>query len=302
MNSQPLRVTLQQLPRMLTAIMTVTVLVLSAVPGISQESVIVTPQIPAPRPVTCLAFSPDGSALAAAHGASVEIWDLQEARIRNFIEHQAPVISVSFAAATGMVYSLGSDHSLKKTDPVRGTTTEFLALNSGEYSPPFSMASALAVSADGATIAATGTYGVVLSVNGTTRFLSPGFFGYTDDYALTTGHFLRTVALSSDGSRLAVGTGDGKIYWYDIRRNRVVQEFQASDQPANLHVSHDGRILYISTLSAIQMYDTLSRRVVQNISGVWAACSSLSTVNNTLAVTSSEERRVGKQGRKGWKA
>ncbi|MFE9104630.1 protein kinase domain-containing protein [Actinomadura geliboluensis] len=146
----------------------------------------------------------------------------------------------------------------------------------GPVGPPPNLAdilgTAMAVSADGKSIASGNTYGQI-SVWSGGRWAGPFEGG--------PGSMLNVMAFSPDGRTLATGGGaqtqistpvvDGKVQLWDARTGRMLAVLgDSSQQVASLAFSPDGRTLAAGMGAAVHLFDTASRRdlgVLDNPSG-----------------------------------
>lgn len=66
--------------------------------------------------INCLAFSPDGSTLAANHGNDIKLWDLATGAVATPGQHEKPVRSFSYSADGSLLASGGEDGQIKLWD------------------------------------------------------------------------------------------------------------------------------------------------------------------------------------------
>jgi WD40 repeat protein len=119
-----------------------------------------------PLGLLCVAFRPDGAAVASAHGTNrgpspIQLWDVSTGKtVANFAGHSTYVRRLTFFPDASRLASLGDDGVLKLWD--LASTEEVLTLVAHRRS-----GLGLAVSLDGHRIATAGGEGNVLVWDGT---------------------------------------------------------------------------------------------------------------------------------------
>jgi serine/threonine protein kinase len=147
-----------------------------------------------------VAFSPDGTLLAASSGGgrSAWLWDAATGQIvRTFTGHTGSVLAVAFSPDGILLATSGSDNTARLWDTTTGQTIRTLTGHTGRVN-------AVAFSPDGSLLATSG---------GRTIRLSDTVTGQTiHTLADHTGN-VNAVAFSPDGTLLAVGGGRTARLW-----------------------------------------------------------------------------------------
>ncbi len=192
--------------------------------------------------VKSLAFSPDGSTLAAATagpGASqVTLWDVgSRARLHElYAGNPSIILAVGFSPDEETLATASSDLGLRRWDVANGELLD---------SPGFGGASDVAFSADGAMIATITSEGIDerAELFDTATRTSIATFDLASDPAEPDA----SVALSPDGHFLAVGGFGPIVRIWDVPARKLVHELdQGGNGAFTLEFSPDGRTLYIS--------------------------------------------------------
>jgi WD40 repeat protein/transcriptional regulator with XRE-family HTH domain len=151
-----------------------------------------------------VAFSPDGSALAAAWVTQVILWDTQSGEIKSRLSGQSVGTSIGYNLGVGQICFSpdGKRLAVANMDGVPkvwelATQSEVLSL-AGELQP----AKAMACSPDGRLLATGGDEGIV-----TVWDARDG----AQILALSLGGIIHSVSFSPDGSRLAAASEDGNV-------------------------------------------------------------------------------------------
>jgi WD40 repeat protein len=193
-----------------------------------------------PLGVRAVAFSPDGRTLAIARGARVELWDAatRRERARTANEHEGRVNAVEFSPRGDLLASGSDDRSVRLWNPATGAEL-------GRMTEHGNGVTGVAFSPDGTSLAAqvrgdscslwdvtTGQLTLVFNLGGGTCV---AFAPTGDAIAIGCGSLVRllaadgrpdgsrrfdgghhgtvsSVAFSSDGSLLASGSADGRIF------------------------------------------------------------------------------------------
>jgi WD40 repeat protein/DNA-binding SARP family transcriptional activator len=221
--------------------------------------------------VKCLAFSPDGAALASGGDAMVRIWDPHTGQARaTWHSHEPWVAAVAWSPDGARLASLGGN-SIKVWDVNAGRTVVTLRGHSDEVL-------SVAFSPDGTTFASShadniirlwdaASWQVRYTLHGHTSLITNLLFS-PDSSTLLSGSFDQTVrlwdirtgqlrrilrghtnllfilALSGDGATLASGSKDETIWIWDMERAQVTHVLRGhTGEVAGLSFSPDGTLL-----------------------------------------------------------
>ncbi len=182
--------------------------------------------------IRCVAFSPDGSLLAAAiqnggsqntwggqdawvTGNGIRLWTVATGREKAFFKgHTGPVNSVAFAADGKILASGSFDNTIRLWDVAAGNNT----------------ATMKAVPEISVTVNGSSTVGVAVSAN--------------------------SVVFSPDGKTLAVGNGDSTAGLWDVATHRSIAVLRGHVCLATVAFSPDGKIVAVgSSDGTIKLWD-----------------------------------------------
>jgi WD40 repeat protein len=185
-------------------------------------------RLPHSSPVHALAFDADGAWLASGcTDGRVSVWSATDSRRLLEFTHLQRVYGVAFGANRDRLVSISQDGPMRIWSTYHRTEVGLTTLDSGGF--------ALAVSQDGALIAAAG---------------SPiGLWQALDGMRLATFHSLQgnapcfSLAFSPDGRVLSSGHSDGSIALWDVQRRTELLRVASQGNVRALTFSPDGRWL-----------------------------------------------------------
>jgi WD40 repeat protein len=220
-----------------------------------------------------VAFSPDGTLVAATEGAEVRLWDVATGKVvRTFAGHTAQAIALAFAPDGRRLATGGRDRAIILWDVATGARLATLAghtdtVHSVRFSPDGTRlasggydrralvwdvsrgavvatlaghrdwVSRVAFAPDGATVA-------TASQDRRVRFFrvkDGAAFGPTLDHP----DGVMAVAYAPDGAAVATACFDGRVRVWDARRGALLLTLEGHKGPvANVAFSPDGRLLF----------------------------------------------------------
>jgi WD40 repeat protein len=161
------------------------------------------------KPVSAVAFSPDGNRIAIASGETAIIRDLVSAKTLTLVKHDRPITAVVFSPNGELLGTASKDESAKLWDARSGSLVLSLEPHKGTVT-------GLAFSLDGARLA-TSSWERTLTI-WDLRSGTPLFTRSLEGRL----NFLWTVAFSPDGKLLATGSDDGSFQLWDAQSYRLL--------------------------------------------------------------------------------
>lgn len=221
--------------------------------------------------ITSLAFSPNGRVLAAGSlDHTIHLWDVPHrqplgAPLRG---HGDFVLSLTFSPDGAILASGSLDASVRLWDVrQRRAVGPPLLSHSGEVD-------GVVFSPDGATLAAATADGAIALwdvrprrsvshiVNAAVDWVHQGDF--ISDRA-THMDSVNSLAYSPHGAILAVGTTDGHIEFWDMRRGRERSAMPTLNVVTSVAFGKDNRFLAVATLNGVQLWDAAAGAAVGDL-------------------------------------
>ena len=200
--------------------------------------------------VTCLAFSPDGATLAAAHrDSTLVLWDTATETKRATLRLSAVVMRIAFASDGAILAAGSADGIVRTCDVGSGTISATLSGHPGQVT-------ALCFAPDGKTLASGCKSGHVMlwsvATGGRRSLIVP---------SVERGP-VRSLAFSPDGSILASADGLDGVTLSTVATGREQKRFRSSNQTIQaLGFSSDGQTLFAGRINGIlQLWDIATSR------------------------------------------
>ena len=210
--------------------------------------------------VRTIRFSGDGtSVLTASDDHTLKLWEVTSSRLRTtFHGHGGWVIAADFVTALDDIVVSASNDATVRTWNGESYTGAFVSTNASDQSPPARDTDAHDAELTSATMSSDGTTIVTTSSDHTARVMQvdPQTLAFTETARLEhellqEGSEYVAMSMHHDHvhSRLYVGSADGKIRVWDLKRG--VEIAQASNTGLNLTlaVSKDGSLMLSGTNS-----------------------------------------------------
>jgi len=203
--------------------------------------------------VTDIAFTPNSrEIISAGQDETLKLWNLEDRTcVRTFSGHTGSVHSLAISPDGTRMASAGGDWTVRIWDMETGACTKILPLPAAARIVQFVRSgSALAVTCD----------------DGVIRLYD------TDDYRLLESRFLGywmcAIAVSSDGTTLAVGTGSGTIHVISASTLQTKATLYARPgQVWGLSFSPDDKRIYAVAGRTLSIWDIASERTIRSFGG-----------------------------------
>jgi WD40 repeat protein/tRNA A-37 threonylcarbamoyl transferase component Bud32 len=215
---------------------------------------LMTPTLEHGRPVSCVAFSPDGETLASGSGTTVRLWDVATGEeLHALMGHAGGVRSVAFSPDGQRLASASEDNTVKLWDVATGDLRQTLTAHT-------SYVLSVAFSPDGTTLASG-------SLDRTVKLWSVGTGDLLHNLA---GHgILYSVAFSPDGRTLASGSSGKTVMLWDVITGQPRGSLQGhSSSVTSVAFSPDGKTLASGSRGAtVKVWDVATGEELHALMG-----------------------------------
>ena len=197
------------------------------------------------RPVTDVAFDPEGTRVLAASEGGAQIWTVRDKAAPKVLSHSGVVKQAIFTPDGSRVAIVGPNDVLEIFDARTGVKQP----GQSKKLPAKVLASRLALSPDGGVVV---TAGMALT-NIVLKDIA------TDGRVRTLRHnsVVNDAAFSPDGKRLAVATAEGTAYLWDIATGQTVAASLLHGQPLRQVVfsADGGRLATVAEDHTVRVWD-----------------------------------------------
>jgi hypothetical protein len=233
-------------------------------------------------PVTAVAFSPDGQALAATgDDGTTTLWDLRAARERwHVTSPNGRAGAVAFAPSGGALAAIGVSGRVELLDVATGNSRAAFGEKAGHCR-------GLAFSPDGTTLAAVDHDGNLMSwavegpagprgvrcaaaVPGRVLLYDPEAPGGRRAFPVGDPMIVPPAALAADGTALAVGSeGEGRVYLVDPATGHERQHWPHADKPPLcVALSRSGRVAATGDVEgSVRLFDAATGKELTRLAG-----------------------------------
>jgi WD40 repeat protein len=205
------------------------------------------------RGPAAVAFSPDGSLLAAADDSNVHVWEVATGNMVHVLKgHAAGVQAVAFSPDGKTLASGSQDGSTWLWDPASGKERRRLGREKGDA------VHCVLFSPDGKMLAA-GSVGPAVRLWDVAAGKAMGALG------AGAGVVGRTLAFAADGRTLTAGCADGTVRVWQVATGKEMRRWQACTYGVRaLALSPDGKLLATAGLGegAVRLWDAATGREV----------------------------------------
>lgn len=199
-----------------------------------------------------VAFSPDGSALAASWFTQAVLWDTKSGEILSRLSGQSVGTTIGYNLGVGQL-SFSPDGSRLAVANMDGipkvwdlsTQCEVLSLVGDEMAP----AKAIAYSPDGALLATGGDEGIVWVWDAEDG---------TQIFTRTLGGIIHSVSFSSDGALMAAASEDGRIMVWNAKDGTVVSSPPRQSGIYDIAFLADGQLVTTGQDGTVRVWDAIS--------------------------------------------
>lgn len=208
-----------------------------------------------------IAFTPDGSLLAAAYVTQVVIWDVQTGKSLSSISGESIGTTVGYNLGVGQI-SFSQDGSLLAVANMDGAPKiwdwknqqEVLTLTVDDMTP----AKAIAFSPDDKYLAGGGDSGVVWVWNAQDG---------KHIYSLPLGGIIHSLSFSSDGELLAAASEDGNVKVWEATTGQMLYSLPRQSGLYDINFLGDGRFAIAGQDGTTRVYDQVSGQQLMTLAG-----------------------------------